>query len=1455
MVGFKSIIILFTLLLFGACVPQTKQTECSSNEAFNASLRTCVPVVNGPSSFINISNFLPTGPLVKYHNDGTMVTFSVVVDNPYAQAYTIQWERIYNGITYSLSPTTPTSYSVAPALFTGQFGTHVISVKIKDSTNQVVDSHNFELVINAAPKPIIQTASVTPALYSLSYNPNQVPLNFSFTVSNNGASMSGAGYRVDWELYRSGSLIDAETDTFPTVSPAGTLTSNGLNYPQYYFDPNSIDGIELGSYTIRARVTNTAAEVVAEQQWSVAVQHPPLSKVTNRPIYTAGTGPASTAATVAYDGIPYTTYTAYNFRPTTNNTGQANYCVNVASGTGSYATDSSFVRVDWYLDGSTLLYSNWTTAVDNQVCLTDGGAAVLSGLVFTNTLIGHSIVARVVDEGTGLEYTQSDMNPSLGIYPITWPITLLPQNQAPTVGFGSDNVITNCTTSGTGRTGCQVASDSNFKVKINLLNDDFYYTPFVEANFDYSIRLYQNGVLIQSCSKAGYLNADPALTALPDTNGTDGYECELRINSFSAGDTVNTAGLPYTIQAEIFDNGSPITTTDAYSSTLTWSFAIGAVSETENPPSIANWAISGSGIEGATNGITFAADITDLERDDHLYEIQYEASSGNWVTLTSGTIYRTDDVNPHSWSISYTLPESFLLSVTSCPASSGLRNGTCSVAFRLKLTDVVYTASAGSTTSGSTNYTIVNTNITPTMSLALFDPVPSTWSATSPTALVGFPVSFSINPSSFGDLSAPSAEKTFRYQWYAKNGATYVGVSDWQAISGATSANLIWTPSLAQLALDHNIQLMLCIDDQPATAVPVPNNTDSVCTVNIAMPSQWSVTSYDNMVRAYDLSTLTAPTTLAVTSNTVSDPGAETAIWYETPSTFNSVTSSAAYVVSIGNDKKIYVKKVIARSNGQLDTSTSSLIVSFDALEAPAIINTVKDLSVTGDGDELYIAYLASRNTAPASLYPQVRRIDLTQSGSKTAPNIHAGKIGFDYDGLAISNGCTPNPADCTITSTATSVDVTFAPSVPALSGSITLVTPAGSKQIDIGVYNGIDEISNNSGTQMAQDLMNIINSSVLPELAGYTATITGSTVSITGAMADDFFDAHLSTVERSADQLGQIYISGGSWYLPFINNSLGGADNDKISYYTGATNGLIIAAAVTVNEPPTNSNMSAIGQLSKFSSYFDGTNLWLATISKVGSQGRIYKVDPISFNYASGTDDEPVLAGDILTDIQIAVSSTRAFVGTKLLAGDLKIQVFDNNVDPHPNLSDSAFEIDDSAHVQASTDTSDYFNPASISSWKILAYNQEARIIAAAKGPLPDVTYDLYVARLQQVSSVWTLSCGDCAQVSELSQTNSVSPYVKINAAPIRVADLTSAATAALYRMGSDGANDTLAFPGYDGVRDVAFISYGRFNGASAADPAMGVLNVQPESIYTDTLFTGPGPLDVGLSRPPIVK
>src|SRR5690606_38202516 len=129
-------------------------------------------------------------------------------------------------------------------------------------------------------------------MYASVMTPSELPVNFEIEVRNNNATMVGAGYRVDWSVYRLGLLIDTESDLFPTSIPLGSTSPTGKNYPRYTFNPASIDGIIIGNYIIKATLTNTLNEVVDERTWSVNVNHPSLPKITSRNLYAGSSSPS-----------------------------------------------------------------------------------------------------------------------------------------------------------------------------------------------------------------------------------------------------------------------------------------------------------------------------------------------------------------------------------------------------------------------------------------------------------------------------------------------------------------------------------------------------------------------------------------------------------------------------------------------------------------------------------------------------------------------------------------------------------------------------------------------------------------------------------------------------------------------------------------------------------------------------------------------------------------------------------------------------------------------------------------------------------------------------------------------------------------------------------------------------------------------------------------------------------
>src|SRR5665647_163549 len=260
MVGLKIVGIIGALFLLGACVPQTKQTACQSNEAFNASLRTCVPVVNGPSSFININSFVPAFTVTAYKNSGVPITLSITISNPYAQTYTVEWERVFNGLPVSVTPTTPTSFTFIPSTLSTQVGTHIITAKVKDAFGVITDTHNFDVKINDLPLPIIDSASVAPITYNVTLNPTSAAQIFSFNIKNNGATIPAGFYNTTWSVTKNGAAVAPPSLGLPDVDNFTVFTTTGTNAAAFTFNPAAVGG-GLGSYIIRGRLTNTSGDI------------------------------------------------------------------------------------------------------------------------------------------------------------------------------------------------------------------------------------------------------------------------------------------------------------------------------------------------------------------------------------------------------------------------------------------------------------------------------------------------------------------------------------------------------------------------------------------------------------------------------------------------------------------------------------------------------------------------------------------------------------------------------------------------------------------------------------------------------------------------------------------------------------------------------------------------------------------------------------------------------------------------------------------------------------------------------------------------------------------------------------------------------------------------------------------------------------------------------------------
>jgi hypothetical protein len=283
----------------------------------------------------------------------------------------------------------------------------------------------------------------------------------------------------------------------------------------------------------------------------------------------------------------------------------------------------------------------------------------------------------------------------------------------------------------------------------------------------------------------------------------------------------------------------------------------------------------------------------------------------------------------------------------------------------------------------------------------------------------------------------------------------------------------------------------------------------------------------------------------------------------------------------------------------------------------------------------------------------------------------------------------------------------------------------------------------------------------------------------------------------------------------------------------------LVAESILDANDGTT--GLSSVNSASAFDSFYDGTNLWIALVSKIGSAGKLYKLNPVTFAL---NDSDNIFPGEALVNAQVTASSTNVFVGATAFTGPtLKLGVYDYN-----GLKLDEFDINDTGNVDMATSTTDVFNTSDIASYQILAYGAEARIVASSKATSTS-NYKVYMARLRTVSSIWTLSCGDCNPISELDLD--ASRYVKVSAAPIRIDNGVDP-----HRLASDG---EVGSPGNQGIKDVAFIAFGKLDDnttPTACDPVIGVDNVEGEAINSTTIFSGSSPNeDAGLDRSPFVK
>ncbi len=1176
MVGLKTFwIVISSLFLLGACVPQTKQTECSSNEAFNASLRTCVPVVGGPSSFLTIDTYSPSFTQTRTKGDTTFLSFTVSVANPYNQSYSLSWEKVFNAAPESICSNSHTCTLIA-SLY--EVGIHIITAKVVAANGTVVDTHSFELKITNLPKPSVNTTTITPATYAFDKLPTDPRVQFSFTIRNpsdSSFSMNASdNYRTNWSIIKNGSTIYSETDTFSNFTNGGTNSAFLGTPPTPYFNPATIG---VGSYIVRAVVQNdNPGEFVAESQWNINVRQPDLANVSSIGF------PAPGVAVTSHNGVGYNEYPTLSWIYGTGSPPpKPLFCVTVDDADGTYAGDGKSIQVRWYLNttGAEICTKKTTdalgTGASQQICLVDALTnCENSGAPFDTNLLDlgnvaptvtqvQKVTARLFDEATSYEFERADVLPTNGSYPVEWLVNVKPVNVAPTVTFGTINPTGCTTTSAFSRTGCQVDQGKSFTVSFSVA-DDFYSATTQEEEFQWDLRLRYNGTDITT----NQTDDDTLPTAVPVSTScskafgattpayTTQWTCVLTVPHHIPTGPLNPASGTFQAVLTLSDSGSPVGGDDMVSPNLTWSFVVrernlsgisltpqsilAAESNIQTGLSVTLNPGDQSSFARELDTILFNMHVTDKEVDNLLYQVSLCTTNTLSCTTSAPISSNGSSTSPSSWvpfnrtidtnplkvtGTLFQIPEDLLIGRLSTKVDIN-RDTSHLVYFKVEVKDVMSTSggTAPSTVTDSEIYSVYVRNYNPAPVINTATAAPAVGS----TTVVYSGYQFTVDPGSVTDLSGPGSERDLKYQWYSRFTA-----GAWTAITGASDRILRYTPG----NVSGTIELQLCVGDNTA-ANPVAAPGVGTCS------GTWYVTPKPYLYNQ--------PATGS------SSLGNELAVWFDDTNTVTN--TNVIYSAYVDQNLDVFVEKTVRDTSGNIVLTTQT--IQFEALESGAP-SVVTNLSISGSANSVYVAYIASTSSAPNTMIPRIRRIDKSfdVAGRRKINMPHPAPFGFNYAPYGIS--CS-NAAACTITPVDGDGSVATLVFATRLSTNDTITinghvftasdTPSAGANLICSSVSCASEVS------AATNLADTINNSTAAALHGITAVSSGASVELYSQYDEDFIDfdgTMMSSISApgivvASGGMGRIFVSGGRWHLPMINSSLGGNEQNNVTVISG---------------------------------------------------------------------------------------------------------------------------------------------------------------------------------------------------------------------------------------------------------------------------------------------------------------
>ncbi len=993
-------IILGQLFLW-SCVKQEEQASCKENEVFNSAINSCVQLLKAVNSDIKIISSSPSQRISFFKNSTEEILLSVTIENPQSETFTAEWTRNYLGEEFPFEGN-ELSATFIPADYSTLIGDHQITLKIK-SSDVVLASETFIINLMETPVPIISINDILPAIQTKSIIATDNPEVYSIKVLNNDATIEGLSYEGRWIVKKNDVQIHTETYPFTNVDQTGINTFLLGTAVSPYFDPEVLG---IGTYDIIFSIYNSeSVDPIASQSWRRIVQHPPLSPVVSRNLFSSDLVKNFQNSTVAFHNIAYNTSPTFNFIPLSTST-QADFCVEIQNGEGTYPADSKFVEVRFYLDNNpTPIYSAFTSSIDKKICLSDP-ASIKSNIKFINanadSIETHVLKARVFDEKLNQEYSSENMYSGLGQYPIVWNLKVKPTNSAPQATLPSELPL-KCAKISPIQANCEIKELEEFKFGVNL-QDDFYNPQTDLDKFEYTMNFNQVnnsfspyvGTLF-SCSK---LRTDISLTDYPlDDYIGPNYYCDHTIPTYNSQGPINPTTVKYKVVINSNDTGSPLSATQKSSSVISYNYVVKEINTTptliaQDPLGLDN---SVSYIFNSTSptvpilsidegeSFKFNIKLSDNERDHFYYAI--------YRCLDSTCLIKTSTITPETLVLkSNGNLENEIIS-SQVNISESWVNKDLSFEdfyFLVEARDAPHTLSSSKATPIIFKLTINNINPAPYFTHPSdYSPAQQTLAANMPRVMTGFP--YTMYSGAVSDDSIATNEKTVSFQWYANSGA---GLDDYKKIQGATSNKLSWTPP-TEASFDDVFKIKVCLHDGTLfNALPID---DDVASNNTICRGPWNLKSAPNIAKIFN-----SGATLGRTSKSL---GTSNAIWLDSK---DSTTNKKVVYVAYTDLYRINIDKAVINSDDELvtDDDTGFRTVTFNAIRNnsdPGL--KIQDLTLSGNKDFLMIAY-RTYTTDPEESQIHLRKIDKRHGvidsinhGVKPTPSYpHRAKFGYTYE-------------------------------------------------------------------------------------------------------------------------------------------------------------------------------------------------------------------------------------------------------------------------------------------------------------------------------------------------------------------------------------------------------------------------------------------------------------------------